>query len=159
MIDTEPSVIIRDLLANQWDSSNVDGTFDTAWIGTGWWDEETPNPQITLSGMTETRDPTGIDPNGGGFTSWVDGAVDCNVWIPNDRDATGGVNPKQHRWQLDSEIQRIIRANSTGTTDSDGYPQLTRLDLGEARYFVEESDSPVVFRATVPIGYAWHARP
>lgn len=159
MIEEEPGVIIKNLLQAEWDATNIDGSFDASRrLSTGWWDEENPYTQITVSGMSEDRSPTGIDPGGGGFTSWADGTLDVNIWVPNDRDTTGGLHPKSHRWELDREVQRIFGRNSEGTTSDDGSPQLTRIESGESTYSVDDGD-PVIFRARIRVGYQHHIRP
>lgn len=160
LIDEEPADIIMWLLINQWDSTNIDVAFDeTARISTGWWDDSSPAPQITLSGTNENTSPTGIDPSTGNLTSWVDGILYADVWVAADRDATSGLNPKKLRWQLRWEVHRIIGANQDGTMTDAGEPQLTRLETGRVREHIENDDSPTVLRYRIAIGYQYHARP
>lgn len=158
LLDTEPVVIVRNVLVDNWDSSNIDETFKPAWINTGWWDEETPNPQITLTETSEDTSPDGIHPGGKGLTSWVDGSIDCNVWVPYDRDnyASQGV-AKGFRWDLVKEIHRIIENHQTGTTDDSGNAELTRLETGNIQR--DPADPPPPFRALIPIGFQYHTRP
>ena len=159
LIDEEPAVIVKKLLETQWDSTNIDGTFDhTKRISTGWWNEDNPHPQITVTPVDEDTSYTGINPATGNPTSWVDGALDVNVWVAHDYDATGGIHPRTHRWQLRLEVQWILGANSEGTTDENGNPQLTRLEPGRIRGDVEDDENPVVYRYIIPVLYQWHAR-
>lgn len=154
---TEVNIQIRDLLKNEWDGDgshiSVSETFDTAWISTGWWDEETPNPEITLTGVTEPTDPDGLA-SGKGLSSWVDGTIDCNVWVPYDREnyASQGV-AKDFRWDLTRKVHAIIEENQQG----EGTTDLTRLETGNIqRNPVEE---PPPFRMLIPIGFVYRSAP
>lgn len=160
LITDEPSVIVSNLLQSEWNGANIDGSFDAGKrISTGWWSEDSPHPQITVTPVDEDTSPTGLDPSSGGLTSWVSGSLDCNVWVANDYDSTGGVHPRTLRWQLRREVQRIIMHNQQGTTTDSGDPELTRLETGVVRGLVETDSEPVVYRYVVPVGYVWHARP
>lgn len=158
LLDTEPSLIVRDLLRSGWDDTNVDETFKQAWINTGWWDEDTPNPQVTLSATIEDTSPDGIHPGGKGLTSWVDGSIDCNVWVPyvSANYASQGV-AKDFRWDLVKEVHRIVENNQTGTTDDAGNAELTRLETGDIQR--DPVESPPPFRALIPIGFQYHTQP
>lgn len=159
LLDREPAVIVKRLLETEWDATNIDGTFDASKrISTGWWEEDNPYQQITVTPVSEDDSYTGIDPSGKGPTSWVDGILDCNVWVPHDRDVTS-VHPRSHRWELTREARGIIRANAEGTTDENGNPELTRLEPGRVRWLVDDDSSPVVYRTQLRVRYQWHARP
>lgn len=158
LVETEPNVIVRDLLADNWDSSNVDETFKTAWIGTGWFDEDQPNAQVTLTGVSEDTSPTAIVPDGSGLSSWVDGVLDCNVWVPYDRESyTSAGVAKGFRWDLVREVHRIIENNQTGTTDDSGDTELTRLETGNIRR--NPTGPPPPFRALIPVGFQYRTEP
>lgn len=159
LLDSEPVVIVRDLLIGQWNAANIDGTFDApAWIHTGWW-AGNPNPEISVTFDRETVDSptgyTGIDPGGGGPTAWPDGRVNVDIWVPGDRDRTGGVNPKLHIWQLRLEVERIIGENYGGTTDADGNRELQSLGTGNIRRIPEPEETPVAHRVRIPVTYTY----
>lgn len=159
LIDEDPYIILRDLLQSNWTSSNISGTFDSSKrIHTGQYDNNNTYPEVTLTGKDEDHSPDGIDPSGSGLTSWTDNTIDCQIWVPVDRDAIG-TNPKKMRFELAKEIQEIIYDNQSGTTDSSGNAQLTRLEIGTPLDDVEDTDDPVILRTTVPIGYQYHASP
>lgn len=157
--ETEVNVQLRDLFVNEWSGdgshTTVSQNFDTAWISTGWWDEETPNPQITLSSVTEPTGPTGLAP-GKGLGSWVDGVLDCNIWVPYDRDeySSQGV-AKDFRWDLTRKVHAIIEENQRG--ESSHTPDLTRLETGDLQR--NPADPPPPFRMVVPIGFQYRTAP
>lgn len=158
LLDTEVNVEIRNLLINEWASNQIVVTqpFDTAWISTGWWNEDTPNPQITLTVQTEPTDPDGLTPTG--LSSWVDGFVQCDVWIPYESDTYESQGlAKEFRWDLTRKVHSIIEQNQQGTVDSDGNPVLTRLETGVLER--NPTDSAPPFRMMIPVGYQYRTAP
>lgn len=160
LLDREPVVIVRDLLITQWDPTNIDGTFDAAaWIHTGWYDDSNPNPQISVvfdrEVVTSPTGYTGIDPGGGGPTAWPEGIVHVDVWVPGDRDLTGGENPKKHTWQLRKEVERIIGLNHDGTTDANGNRELHSLGTGNIRRLADPEETPVEHWTRIPVTYTY----
>jgi hypothetical protein len=152
---TEANVAIKDLLANEWngDPITVSKTFKTAWISTGTFDEENSHAQITLRTVSEPTGPTHLAP-GGGLASWVDGTVDCNVWVPYDREAyTSSGKVKGFRYDLKRKVHSIIEDNQEGTGE------LTRLVTGTIRDDVEIERSPPPFSALIPIQFQYRSAP
>ena len=159
LLETEPNLIIQGLLTGQWDSTNVGREFKTAWISTGDYDNDAPNPEITLDAFEDDTTPDGIDPSGAGLTSWVDGVGDIQVWVPyitDEYDSSG--QARGFRWDLATEVHRILENNQSGTTDDNGDAQLTRIEPGSINRFVGEGE-PVIYRATIPVGYQYHTAP
>lgn len=150
--ETEVNVELRDLLLQEWDSNSITVAqeFDTAWISTGWWDEETPNPQITLTVQSEPTDPDGLTPTG--LSSWVDGTIHCNVWIPYEGDEyeSQGV-AKNFRWDLTRKVHSIIEQNQQG------HGSMTRLATGILRR--NPTDPPPPFRMLIPVNYQYRTAP
>lgn len=162
MTDEEANVVIIGMFLDTWDSANIDTAFDeTSRISTGWWNEDNPHPQITVSNVAEDPSYTGINPRGTGATSWVDGSVDVNVWVANDRDATGGLHPRILRHQLRKEVERIIRVHDTGYeyTDPDGGTHfLSRVEPTGTRSEAMTDDDPTLFRYLIETSYVYHMR-
>lgn len=159
LLETEVNVEIRNLLIDEWESNHIEAPtdFDTTWISTGWWNEDTPNPQVTLSNVTEFTGPDGLTPSG--LSAWVDGEVQCDVWIPyhsNDDFASEG-EAKIYRWDLTRKIHSIIEQNQTGTVDEANEPVLTRLETGELRR--NPVDPPPPYRMLIPIGFQYRSAP
>jgi len=154
LLDTEATVEIRNLLIDNWDVSNIGQPFDTAWISTGWWDEETPNPQITLTEVSENTSPDAIVPDGSGLSSWVDGQIQCDVWVPYDREnySSQGV-AKDFRWDLIREVHRIVENNQQGESTTD----LNRIETGDIQR--DPVEEPPPFRALIPIGLQYRTAP
>lgn len=158
LLEDEPNLIVRDLLVTKFDSTNVSQQFETRWISTGWWDEDSPHPQITVTGVDLDTSPDAMDATGKGLVSWADGLLDCNVWVPDDEDEYGSTGAaKKFRWDLTREVHRIIEANSEGTTDDNGNPELTRLETGSI--IRNPGVEPPPFVMLVPIGYQFETRP
>lgn len=153
--ETAAKIQIRNLLVAEWDSSSIDQEFKTAWISTGWWDESSPNPQVTITGVTEDTSPDAIVPDGSGLSSWVDGSVDINVWAPlNDDMASEGV-AKDFRYQLKREVHRIIEANPRGEATA----SLTRLETGDMADDTEIGRDPPPYSALIPVGFQYRTAP
>lgn len=156
--DKAAIIQVRNLLTSEFDESNVTETFKTSWISTGWWTDDTPNAQITLGSVSEDTSPTGIKPDGSGLSSWVDGAIDVNVWVPYDgaTDSTfsssGGA--KDMRYELAVEVHRVIEANQDASATTD----LTRLETGQILDDPPGRDPPP-FSALVPVGFMYHTSP
>lgn len=162
MTDEESSVILVGMLIDGWDSNNIDVAFDeNARISTGWWSEDNPHPQITVSNIAEDPSYDGINPSGSGATSRVNGTADTNVWVANDRDATSGLHPKILRFQLRKEVERIIRDNAEGFqyTDPDGGTHfLTRVEPTGVDSDVDTDKEPTLFQYTIETSYVYHVR-
>lgn len=159
LLEEEPAVIIRNLLVTNWNAANIGEPFEEAWVSTGRYDNSTSHAEVTLTTFSEDTSPDGIDPSGKGLTSWVDGVGQIGVWVPlTDDYASAGV-AKDFRYDLKREVHRILENNQEGTTDSNGDPQLTRIETGSIEQFIEDNDSPPIYRAVVPVGYQYHSKP
>lgn len=153
--ETEVNVAIKDLLVDEWDADpiTVGETFKTAWISTGTLDEEDNHAEITLRAVSEPTGPTHLA-SGGGLASWVDGTVDCNVWVPYDREAyTSSGVAKDFRNDLKRKVHSIIEDNQEGTGE------LTRLVTGTIRGDAEIERSPPPFSALIPIQFQYRSAP
>jgi len=150
--DKEPNVTIRDLLQDKWTDSHIDGDFDTAWIGTGWWDESTPNPQVTVTSDDLPTGPDGLAAGGTGLSSWVDGTIDVNAWVPYDssKSYTTG-EAKDLRWSLTREIHRIVENNQSG------WGPLSRIVTATIRR--NPSDDPPPYRMYIPVNIQFRTAP
>lgn len=162
LLATEANVEIRNLLIDNWDSNSISlsQNFNKAWIHTGWYDESNNNPQISLTGVSEDTSPDGIVPNGTGLSSWVDGSIDCNIWVPYPDDTysyNSQGEAKQFRHELKRKVHSIIENNQSGTTDNSNTPVLTRIETGDIQN--DPTNEPPPFRSLVPINYQYYSSP
>jgi hypothetical protein len=162
MTNEEANVILVGMLIDEWTPQDIDASFDEeSRISTGWWNEDNAHPQITVTSITEDPSYDGINPSGAGATSWVNGTVDVNVWVANDRDATDGLHPKILRHQLRKEVEDVITDHATGYeyVDPDGGTHfLTRVEPTGTDSNVETGNEPTVFRYTIETSYVYHKR-
>jgi hypothetical protein len=159
LLNTEPTVIVRDLLISNWQSANITESFNPVWISTGRYDNATDHPEITITGVSEDRSPDAMRPDGTGLSAWVDGIMDINAWVPLSSDYQSSGVAKSFRYDLEAEIDRIIDNNQRGTTDATNAPQLTRLETGTAVPTIENDEEPVLYRARIPVGYQYYKAP
>lgn len=170
-----PKAAIANLLIDDWEHPDVvaardswahSGHFDpAAWIHTGWYTFDNPNPQVTVSQLREgSASGTGwnaIDPTSGYPVEWVDGRVNVDVWVrEGDTDPdeyTGGVNPKQYTEELMRRVQLVAHVNSEGTTYN-GEPEFNRLGTGTPREPEQPDDPDVEHRMRVPVLFGWDRR-
>lgn len=171
ILERGPKVIVLDVLQRDWNAQAlvdarswaIDGSFrDDRWIHTGWYDDSNPNPQVTISGVSEDNgSPTGwtsINPRTGDPTSWEDGRVYADVWVRGDRDTTDGINPKQYASQLAQRVELVIGHNAEGTTYN-GQRELYRLGTGQKREPNAPEQDPVDHRYRVPVLYGYRRTP
>lgn len=110
MTDREdPKVVVRNLLAAEWDASNTYGV--TPDLRTGWRDSDLAAPQVTVGPDDENTLSdtgfTGIAPDGSGPTADIRGTVQVNAWAT--REVLDDVNPKSAVDAFTNEVRRIVR--------------------------------------------------
>lgn len=103
-----PKVVVRELLAAEWDASNTSGV--TPEFRTGWRDSDLAAPQLTVG--PEDESPlsdtgfTGFSPDGSGPTATIRGVCQVNAWASHEVTDT---NPKQLTDEFVAEARRIVR--------------------------------------------------
>lgn len=168
MIAEDPIVIIKDLLVNNWNAGNTPLASDPS-IHTGWYDFGSADPQVTVTnpdeftvGGGETGHTGGT--GDGGVSQARAGTVLANCWSGTREDMEGAgsggsdVNPKDAAYQMAREVHRIMQANATGTTDSNGKPQLNSLGADDVTRIVDTDRDPAVYRYEVTIRYTYVTR-
>lgn len=160
----DPKVIIRDLLEGHWTDASVtteyasrwndfewviDDHFDTRWIHTGWYDPSTEKPQVSVTfDSTNPGTPTGFDATtgNGGNSAILDNTAYVDTWVQSDRNATGGINPKQYAWQLRLRAELILLDHAPH-----GDHPWNSLGTGEIRSPEEPDDTPIGSRWRIPV--------
>lgn len=158
MPDEAPETLVQDLLESEWKSGNTFGF--TPDIHYGWFDEETTNPEVTVSqseGSTVDGGQTGyesINQNGVPGQEFA-GTVPVNVWSRrSDMSGPNTDNPRQYNYQATEEIKRIIKANADKPTNPNTGNQPVEVIAPLSREaFVETERRKVVFRYLVEIGF------
>lgn len=149
--DRDPQVEIYETLRDDWNDDAIDGRFSTDWLHTGWYSGN-PNPEISVTWQNEVVDSdtgyTGVA-GSGGPTSRPRGTVNIDVWVTGDREQTGGVNPKQHAYQLRKEVRRIIEQYPNGPPDT----QFTSLGVTGVRIVPDPEDTDIEHRHRVEVSY------
>jgi hypothetical protein len=166
LIDREPNDVLKDLLISEWPANATTQGYDAdAHTHTGWFDDNHPHVQISVTPESETHNYTAFDPTGAGLVGDVDGVAVINVWVPYFRDTddprsqfdSAGI-AKDHRFQLKMQCWSIIHDNQQGTTHN-GERELRSLEVGTPQDSVEDDEDYLVFRSQMFVGYEWEARP
>lgn len=132
-----------------WYDPDAVAHFDTAWIHTGWYDDDNPHPQITATTISETPQGDAIDGAGRGPVSWMNTQVGVNVWVPDDTEYTGGQNPKQYFFELRTEVARIIHEHYGGGED------LSWMQGAGGNMLPTRDESPVEHRWELTVDCGW----
>lgn len=161
MLQQEPEYAIMHLLRDQWQSGATSAGFDTSHISTGWFSETRTHPQITVSHQGDSlKGTTGYTAvSDDGPTAWPRGRAQIDCWVPNTDNWSSPGSAKDHRWELQQEVKRIVHANASGLIDANGNRLLNHLGTMAARRFTEDDADPIVFRASLDIRYTYHQRP
>lgn len=150
--DGDPQAIVYNLVVDEWVAANVPDHYQSPdWTHTGWYTGN-PNPEISVVFDRERTDsPTGYDgiAGSGGPTRRPDGTVHVDVWVPGDRDDTGGMNPKKYAWQLRREVERIATLYPEGPPGED----MTWMGKGIVRRVPEPDETDVEHRHRIPFEY------
>lgn len=154
MAIADPKLTIKNLLATNWTASNTSNVTPT--FGTGWFNEESKHPQVTVTDRNDTPIRGGetgyqaIKSDGSGPTQTIIGTANVNVWSTRDANS---VNPKQLTHEMAEEVQRIVLANYNGSGD------LRWLAWGGALERVDTQVRPAVFRYLCEVRYSYQRSP
>lgn len=165
MLDEDPAVLLRHLLIDNWDTTNIDAPFDPraqdGGINTGQDNEIRTTPQITIihvgDSMTGNTGYNYITPRGP--AKWVGVRMQIDAWVPDVDSWNSSGEAKRMRWQLQEEVERIIHANATGTTDDQGRRQFQKLGIISSRRSTQTDPTPVIFRASMDLRGWYERRP
>lgn len=145
----DPKLSIKNLIRDNWDSGNTSSI--TPKTHTGWYDAKSNQPQVTFTDPSEVVIAGGISgytgmTSGGTPAQLWDGSVNVNFWVT--RDAVG-VSPKAFLFEMREEVKRIVKVNYAEISD------LYYITWKGGMEMVETDQSPVVYRWTGEIGYAY----
>lgn len=162
----DPKIVILQLLTEHWDDESVttdfedewggfdwliDDHFDVdAWAHTGWYDNSSPYPQVTV--IFDSANPgtaTGFDAvtGDGGKSAILENTAYVDTWVPADREHTDGINHKQYAWQLRLRCELILLDHADVTGDHPWHS----LGTGEIRSPEEPDDTPIGSRWRIPV--------
>ena len=118
----DPLITLRAAIIAAWngnadldsDIDTIGGTDKEVLCSTGWFDEDFQGPQITITEITASDVPFEL----GYGTVRVFALYQIDCWAPILRETGKGPGEaKKWKWQMRSEVKRIIKANLTGLTD------------------------------------------
>lgn len=152
-----PEITIKDLLEDEWDSSNTHGV--TPQIHTGDYNDRWGGPQISilesdegpLGGGTTGRRAT--DPTGSGGVSIVIGDIDVVAWAHNEFESIS-TGAERLAYSMSEEVRRILRNNEL----SPGHG----LDWITFKSRVKRMDTranPTLYRYDCRVTYKYEDRP
>lgn len=155
MLEREPNVIIRGILASEWDSTSY-GVASNPPISTGWYDLDGGGPMVTVTNAemgVVNGDVTGVTGSSGdgGISRVYTGTCLVNCWAGTRADcegiAVGGgnLNPKTVAWRMARHADDILVQQARGTTNA-GDPELRSLAPDQPRQLVNTDHEPAVYR-------------
>ena len=118
----DPLITLRAAIIADWngntdldsDIDTIGGTDKEVLCSTGWYDEDFQGPQITITEITASDTPFEL----GYGTVRVFAIYQIDCWSPILRETGKGPGEaKKWKWQMRSEVKRIVKANLTGLTD------------------------------------------
>lgn len=152
----EASVIIRDILDNNWDKANTSSIKPK--IKTGWWNESRFDNMVTISGQTETQSDGGRTgyfgfQSGNGPVKDMDGSVQVDCWSESEQFQTNNKNAKDVVYEFSEEVKRIVTDNTITINNLrfiswNGRSELPSLD-----------ESPTLERQSCTIDYSYYIFP
>lgn len=147
MID--PKISIRDVIKDNWVAANVSDI--TPSISTGWYDQKSSLPQVTVTNPSEVVEGggasgySGMGSDGTPSQLW-NGFVMLDIWAT--RESTE-INPKQLVFEMRKEVARIVKLKYEDVTD------LGHIVWRGGGEIVGTGSKPVVFRWSGEIGYSY----
>ncbi|QPL12239.1 hypothetical protein HrrHc1_090 [Halorubrum phage Hardycor1] len=155
----DPKVVLKNLLAAEWDETNTHGV--TPEFRTGWRDGDLDAPQVTTGPDDEspTSDTgfTGIAPDGSGPTARVRGSVNLNVWTS--REVLDGVNPKLAADEITGEARRIVRdhydISAHPTVDAENYRYISWFGRTFMPEEPQEPEAEPIYRYLAEVRYEY----
>jgi hypothetical protein len=147
---SEPRILIKDLVKDNWVAANVLGTTTPDWH-TGWHNPSSLLSQGTFTNPSESAQGAhgygAIEGGGGGAVQIWTGVLFLDFWA---RRVDGGVNPKQLNYECGQEAVRIILANAASVANLAVIGVVMNTELPP-----ETDKDPPVFRRSLTIGYQW----
>lgn len=153
----EASVIIKELLEDNWDNTNTAINSDPE-ITTGWWTESRSENMVTVSGQSENAidgDRTGYFgyQSGNGPAKLMNGLLQVDCWSDAEQFETSTTNAKDVVYDFSEEVKRII-TNKTFTVDNLRFASwLGRVEQPAL------NESPVLERQSCDIRYGYYIFP
>ena len=157
-----PTLIVRNLLRQEWTKAEVDEYDAQPPIHTGWFGSVNEEPQITVTNPDETGSYESTDGETGEAVQTTEGMLLVNAWagsrptVENDADAATS-NPKALAWGFRDHIGDVFKAWATGTREN-GEPQLEYLEGVNARRIVDRDRENPVVRYEIETEYRYKRR-
>lgn len=165
MLEEDPTLIIYNLLKDNWDKSNTPLADDPRFT-TGWYNKASTDPQISITGMQETVAQGGQTgqtggTGAGGVAQHRSGILFVNAWAGSydDMEDAGPngtkVSPKAASYQMGREVHRIIQEHATGTSKDDGSKQLHSMSASDMRSLIDDDVVPAIFRSETLVQFTY----
>lgn len=155
-LSTEPAISIRDLLANNWDSSNTSISSDPD-IHTGWFKGAPGHGDTPQVSLIQSREDDFEGGDTGFFAQGAEnlvqaftGQVLAVCWAHHDM--FDGVNPKTLTFEMSEEVRRILKANTFAITDLEWVSWVGRVKR------VDVDAEPTLFRQDCEVRYFYFDR-
>lgn len=148
-------LLVRDLLRQNWDNTNMVKDVADADIHTGWWDDGKGFPQVTVTSDEESplnggeTGITALKGDGSGYIQHRNGTVLVDLWVGSRADYDNRGEEQVQLQEMMDEVERIVYDNLQNLTDVDSIAISTRTKL------VDEGADPTEHRCQFELTYNW----
>lgn len=148
-------LLVRDLLRDSWDNTDMVENVTSGDIHTGWWDSDKDYPQVTITadeeGVLQGGDTavTAIKGDGSGYIQHRNGTVLVDCWAGSRADYDSQGEEQVQLQEMMDEVERIVYNNLQSLDDVDSISILNRTKL------VDAEAEPTEHRCQFELVYNW----
>lgn len=148
-------LLVRDLLREKWDNTNMVKSLETDDIHTGWYDDGKDFPQVSVTSDEEgplnggDTGVTAIKGDGSGYVQHRNGTVLVDCWAGSRADYDNRGEEQLQLKEMMNEIEGIIFANIQALDGVDSIAITNRTKL------VDEGADPSEHRCQFELTYNW----
>lgn len=114
LLDEDPKMTIRNLLLNNWDTSNTSISTQPK-ISTGWWDKSNSTPQVSVTNRKDVGEGATFNESGGKGVGRDETTSVLVTGFAQRQD--GEPNPKTLSFEFMQEVVRIVGNNAGNIGD------------------------------------------
>lgn len=155
VVITDIKLLVRDLIRNNWDNTNLPTSVENDDIHTGWWDDDKAFPQVTVTSDEEgplnggDTGVTALKGAGNGYVQHRNGTVLVDCWAGSRADYDNYGEEQVQLQEMMDEVERIVFNNLLALSEVDSIAITNRTKL------VDENADPTEHRCQFELTYNW----
>lgn len=148
-------LLVRDLLRQEWDNTNMVTNLANDDIHVGWWDADKAFPQVTVTSDEESpldggeTGVTGIKGDGSGYVQIRNGTVLVDCWAGSQADYDNVGEEQVQLQAMMDEVEQIVYQNLQSLQGIDSVAITARTKL------VDDDEDPTEHRCQFELTYNW----